>query len=1113
MSIFKKVIASFCLVTCLLSCKEQIAIEQSMAKQEEHTGFVLLDNKQTNVSFVNKVVNTEKLNIFNYRNFYNGGGVAIGDINNDGLADVYFTANMGPNKLYLNQGDFVFKDITEQSGTACENNWSTGVVMVDINADGLLDIYVCNAGLNDDMSAGQENKLFINKGDNTFTEEAKVYGLNDNGYTTHTAFFDYDKDGDLDAYILNNSFIPVNTLNYSNKRELKAKDWPVKEFLKGGGDKLMRNDNGRFVDVTSKAGIYSSLIGFGLGVNVGDLNGDDYLDIYISNDFFEKDYIYINQKNGTFKEEIESRVNHLSMSSMGADIGDINNDGYPEIFTTDMLPFDDVRLKTTSSYDNIDVQKLRRKQGFYDQYMQNALQYNQGDGTFKEIANYSHVAASDWSWGALMFDADNDKYNDIFVCNGIYHDVIDQDFIDFFANELNQKMAMSGEKSNINEIIKNMPSHPVANAFFKNLGNLRFELRSESYGLGEKTFSNGAAYGDLDNDGDLDLVVNNVNQKAMIYKNKTVNHKSIKIKLVGNGKNTFAIGSKVKAYVGDQLISRELIPSRGFQSSVDYTLCLGVGQSQKVDSLHILWPNDKITIAYQLNVDTMYTFDISKAMSKKAFAIRNKVIDPLLKLRKHDIAKHIENDYLDFYFEPNIPFLQSRDGPAVCKGDVNGDGLDDIYMSGGKGHKSVLYLQSNGDFVPSKQTVFDRFAYFEDVAATFFDADGDKDLDLAVASGGNESNATDIEMLPRLFTNDGNGNFTLSNKLAKTNCNISTIIAHDFDGDGDEDLFFGSRSIPLQFGKTPDSYLMENVNGVFKIDQSEKSKALKNVGNVRDAVWVDINNDRKKELVIVGDWMAPKIFQFSNGKFTLMESGFEKKEGFYGSVYPIDIDHDGDNDLMLGNIGENFNLYADEKSPIKLFINDFDENGTVDKILTKSVNGQDKPVYFKREITQQLPGLKKKNLKHTEYATKSIQALFDAKTIEKCEVKYIREMRSMVAINDGKGKFILKPLPMEAQLSCINAITSMDLDNDGVEEIIIGGNNYNFSSNLTKLDGHDGLVLKNINGELNFWNKKDTGYAIKGEVRRIFPITIQDKKCIFTFLNNDVSILYQLNNQ
>ena len=558
------------------------------SKDKTNTLFTQLPSSDTGIDFINEVKNGEDMNIFKYRNFYNGGGVAIGDINNDGLSDVYFTSNLGKNKLYLNKGNFKFEDISLKAGVEGKKVWSTGVVMVDINADGLLDIYVCNAG--NSKGSQQNNELFINNGNLTFTEKAEAYNLADTGITTHAAFFDYDKDGDLDVYILNNSFIPVSSLNYSNKRELRDKDWDVADILKGGGDKLLRNDNGKFVDVSEAAGIYGSLIGFGLGVTVGDVNGDLFPDIYISNDFYERDYLYINNKNGTFSEKIQDWTMHLSQSSMGADMADVNNDGKADIFVTDMLPEPDDRLKTTTNFENYDLFTRKLNLDFYTQFMQNTLQLNNGNQQFSEIANYAGVAKTDWSWGALLFDMDNDGLKDIYVCNGIYHDLTNQDFMDFFANEVMQKMVITGKKAEIETIINKMPSTPIPNYAYKNNANLTFSNQAQNRGFDTPSFAPGAAYGDLDNDGDLDLVVNNVNMEAFVYKNNAEKNKQnhfVKVKLKGDQQNKFAVGSTVELFSGSEILRQELIPSRGFQSSIDYTMTFGIG-NKKIDSLQVI---------------------------------------------------------------------------------------------------------------------------------------------------------------------------------------------------------------------------------------------------------------------------------------------------------------------------------------------------------------------------------------------------------------------------------------------------------------------------------------------------------------------------------------------
>lgn len=844
---------SFFAVAICYSCKQE---------QKKTVLFQLMEN--TGVSFNNKVVDGKKDNSFLFRNFYNGGGVAIGDINNDGLPDIFLTSNMGDNKLYLNKGNFKFDDITDKAGFKQDSMWSTGVVFVDINNDGWLDIYVCNSG---HMSNGnRKNKLYINNHDLTFTESAAKYGLDISAYTTQVSFFDYDNDGDLDCFMINNSPIPVNTLNNSNRRDLPDAEWPIADFLKGGGDHLFRNDNGHFTEVTKEAGIHGSLISFGLGVSVGDINGDGYADIFVSNDSYERDYLYINQKNGTFKDELEDWFGHTSFSSMGADIADINNDGYPEIFTTDMLPQDDYRLKTLGAFDNIDLYNAKVKSGFYHQYMKNCLQLNNGNSKFLDIANYSRVSATDWSWGALMFDMDNDGYNDIYVCNGVNKDVTNLDFMNYFANDILQKMVLQSKKEEIDKILTKIPVTPMLHKAFRNNGNLQFSDEGQNWGFTQASFANGAAYGDLDNDGDLDLVINNENGPAFIYKNNSreLNKNNfIGIFLKGKDKNTFAIGSKIKVFKDDKIFSREVIPSRGFQSCMDYKQIIGLGKISDLDSMIIIWPNRSISKFIHPEINKVH---LIQQKDDSAFLPKPQKIDSsemLLRIVKSNFDKHRENENIDFYYERNLPKMLSKEGPKAAVGDVNGDGLEDVYIGGTPGHPGQLYLQTkNGGFIKKEEASFLQFNDFEDEAVLFFDADNDGDLDLFVGPGGNNNPPYSRQMQFRLFKNDGKGNFTIDASAFQVNTegvNTAVAIANDFNGDGYPDLFVGGRSIPREYGPSPRSFLFINDGkGHFTDMAKSKNPEIANIGMVTSAAWADITGDGQKELIIVGDWMAQK---------------------------------------------------------------------------------------------------------------------------------------------------------------------------------------------------------------------------------------------------------------
>jgi hypothetical protein len=1084
-----------CICASIASCKQKKDAE--LFELVEHSG----------INFRNDVSDGKKENSFLFRNFYNGGGVAIGDLNNDGLPDVMLTSNMGDNKLYLNKGNLSFDDITSKSGMKQDSMWSTGVTFVDINNDGWLDIYVCNSG---HMSTGHRmNKLYINNHNLTFTEEAAKYGLDHKAYSTQVSFFDYDLDGDLDCFMIDNSPIPVNQLGYNNNRDLPEQKWNVGEFLKGGGNHLFRNDNNHFTEVTAEAGIHGSLISFGLGISVGDINGDGYPDIYVSNDSYERDYLYVNQKNGTFKDEFESRFDHTSFSSMGSDLADINNDGLPDIFNTDMLPDDDYRLKTTGAFDNIDLFHTKLKTGFYYQYVKNCLQVNDRNKRFIETGNYSGVSASDWSWGALLFDMDNDGFNDIYVCNGVNRDVTDLDFIEFFANDVIQKMVLTGQKDDVDEVLKHIPQNPLINKVYRNQHDLRFRDMAKEWGFKQASFSNGAAYGDLDNDGDLDLIVNNENQPAFVYRNNsrqlTKNH-YLGLQFKGKSPNTFAIGTKVDLYRGSEIITREQYPSRGFQSSMDYKLIIGLGDSKNIDSMVVTWPDLSMSSFVHPAADTVLVLN-QPEKNNRFRPYMPPQVTALFDSVQHGFDKHSEDDNVDFYYERNLPKMLSREGPKAATADVNGDGLQDIFIGGTAGHGGALYLQDrNGGFTKKPQPVFEQFKDFEDVAVVFFDVDKDGDADLLICPGGNNSKPDSRQMQLRLFLNDGKGNFSIDvSAFPNAGMNISSAVAGDFNGDGFMDLFVGGRSDPRNYGVDPASYIFINDGkGHFKDIAPTANPDIAHIGMVTGSAWEDVTGDKQPELIITGEWMAPRIFAFAQGHFVEQKTNLSDMFGWWETVAVADLDGDGRKDLVLGNIGENFYLNPDKEHPIKLWLNDFDQNQASDRVLTSTINGKDMPVFMKHEMEDQLPSLKKQNLKHRDYANKSVQELFSAEQIKTSKVKTFNYSASVIAYNKGNGQFNIVKLPAMLQLSSVNAVRCTDINGDGKPDLVVGGNEYGFLPQFERLDASRGAVLIN-KGSTGFelLSADRSGIEVNGQVRDICELNTPAGKALL-FLRNDM---------
>lgn len=1081
----------------------------NLDQRTQNALFEEMPSAQTHITFQNEIRYDKNFNIFRYRNFYNGGGVAIGDINNDGLPDIFVTSNFDDNKLYLNKGNFEFEDITEKAGLKGKHAWSTGVTFADVNGDGLVDIYVCNSGNRADESTGTKddraNELYLNNGNLTFTEKAAQYGLDDRGFGTHAAFFDYDKDGDLDMYLLNNSFIPINSLRDQNLRN-------ERDVL--GGDKFFRNDGQKFTDVSEKAGIYGSLIGFGLGITVGDVNNDNWLDIYISNDFYERDYLYINQQNGTFKESSTEQMGHVSASSMGADIADINNDGNLDIFVTDMLPGDDRRLKTTSTFESYEYFNSKVAKDFYYQYMRNMLHLNNGNNSngetsFSEVGCLSGVQATDWSWGALMFDMDNDGQKDIFVANGIVKNLTDQDFVAFLASEETMQQAIQQGGVNYKELIDKISSDPIPNYAYKNIGNLRFENKAREWGLEGPGFSNGAAYGDLDNDGDLDLVVNNNNAPLSVYKNKSVETLKthfLRVKLNGTAKNRVGIGAKVLVYQQGKTQLLQQMPNRGFQSSSDHVMVFGLGDNSKIDSVAIVWDDNKTQTLYKPKADQQIVFDHKNAVKTLTFP-KN---PPNLKtpFQNFDVLNytHEENDFVDYNRDGLLKQKYSTQGPAVAVGDVNADGLDDVFFGGANGKpKQLMVQQKSGIFKESTQAVFAQDLNTEAVAATFFDADQDKDLDLIVVTGSNEFMPDEPALKDILYLNDGKGNFTKDTRFPNLYDSGSCVAASDFDKDGDVDLFIGNRLIPSQFGYAPKSYLLVNDGtGGFQNYTKRFMPQSTELGMVTDAVWADVNKDSYPDLMVSQDWGELVVFtQSPNHTFT--KTVVANSAGWWNTLKPADVDGDGDIDFIAGNLGLNTRMIASEKQPAELYINDFDRNGSVEQIINcYTEDGNAYPMMLKQDLQKQIPSIKTRFVKFADYANKRINEIFSEEQLKNARVLRVTNPYTSLLINDGKGNFTIQALPIEAQYSPIFGIETLDYNHDGKLDILLAGNFFDLLPEMGRYDASYGLVLKG-NGKGQFVDVKssESGVYVKGQVRKVVKLKTTQQELIILAKNND----------
>ena len=914
----RKIFFYFLIISGFISCNSK----------KENTLFELLPSSKTNVYFQNNLEYTEELNPYTYRNFYNGGGVGIGDFNNDSLQDIFFTGNLVSNKLYLNKGNFEFEDITDKSGLNSKDIWSTGVSVVDINHDGFLDIYVCKSG--PPGGERRNNELFINNGDLTFTESSKAYGLDNEGLSTHAAFFDFDNDGDLDCYLLNNTIKSIG-IGLDMVKDLRKID-------SNQGNKLLRNDNGFFVDISKQAGIYTSDIGFGLGVTIGDINLDGWSDMFISNDFFEKDYLYINNQNGTFSESLEDYLNEISMGSMGADMADLNNDGFSEIFVTEMLPDRHDRRVSKAVFDSWDKYQFSLNQGYFHQFNRNALQLNNQNNSFSEISRITGLDATDWSWGALIFDMDNDGNKDVFVANGIYKDLLDQDYVNFLANPSIISNMIKSEKEPVKKLIDMIPSEPLTNFAFKNLGSLKFDNVSEEFGFDNKTFSNGSAYGDFDNDGDLDLVINNVNMLSNIYENKSSNN-WISFSFDSSSKNKFGVGNKIFLYTKNGLQFQELSPMRGFQSSVDYRLNFGIGNISNVDSVKIVWNNNQESTLQNLKINSHHLIkedNMIKSHNKNTINKQKKILSQSMSNIDYT---HIENNFVDFDRERLLFKMNSSEGPCLCVADFNQDGLDDIFIGSAKNQVSKIYYQTKKSEFKEYSEPFENDVLSEDVNCVVDDFDGDGRIDLIVASGGSEFSNFSPELRDRLYLNYGHMNFQkLDNSFASilTFESTSTISSDDIDNDGDKDLFVGTRLNPGSYGtQTKNFILINNGKGIFSDATSQYLGNDKIMKMVTDSEFIDIDNDGKNELVVVGEWMPILVFKNLNNKFLNISDslGLSKTNGLYNEVHCLDINNDGFNDIIIGNYGLNSMFKASVDKPLTLYVNDFDKNGRTEQIL------------------------------------------------------------------------------------------------------------------------------------------------------------------------------------
>ncbi|WP_290476531.1 MULTISPECIES: VCBS repeat-containing protein [unclassified Leeuwenhoekiella] len=1053
--------------------------------------------EDTGIEFSNDLTNTTQLNILNYLYFYNGAGTAIADFNNDGLEDIYFTGNQVSDKLYLNQGSFKFKDISAEAGIT-NNNWNTGVTAVDINADGLLDIYICTVSGHLDLKG--HNKLYINQGIKDgipqFKEESEKYGLDYHGLSTQAAFFDYDLDGDLDVYVLNHSVHPNSNYGRANIRR-------VSDSLTG--DRLYKNDNGYFTDVTSSAGILNSKIGYGLGVSVSDLNNDNYPDLYIANDFFENDYIYLNNRDGSFTEvnTTKNLLGHTSHFSMGSAIADINNDRNPDILSLDMLPQNLEVLKASGTEYTYPIYQNQLRNGYDYQFMQNALQLNLGGERFSEIAFQSGIAATEWSWSPLAADFDNDGFKDLYIANGILGATNDMDFVSFISNESIQKRLGKTMSEAELEFIKQLPQTHVPNYAYKNNGDGTFRDVTQSWTANSPSFSNGASYADLDNDGDLDIVVNNINAKAFILENKTTNP-GIQVRFKGEKNNTYGIGAKLTAFSGDTVQFFENYTTTGFMSAVPPSVLIGLGNASQIDSLLVTWPSGK-TQALK-NIKTNLLVEEKNAQenpSPKPFE------KPEISWVQDSLTlnfTHKDGASIEFSRDPLVPYAGTNTGPQIASTDLNQDGLDDMIILGAKAQKTVLFFQNkDGSFTEAFLPQADDDAINEDIAIAIFDADGNGTPDIAIASGGNEFTQGKA-LTPRLYLNE-NGNFTkIQGAFRNLNLNASTIKSVDLDGDGNLDLSITADLVPHEFGATPKQYLLKNDgSGNFTDITSSYAPEFQNIGNVKDIVWSDLDQNGYPDAIVAGQWMPISIFTNDGKRLKPVNTeSLQNTNGLWNSLKVADFDKDGDLDIVAGNWGLNTRLHASVQEPLNLYRFDFDANGKIDPITTYFYKGTETVLATKDELVKQLPYLNKKFLSYHAFAKASITDLFSAEKLKKAEKKQVFTLASTYFENTGDFSFKASQLPFMAQITSVKNIVAHDFNEDGLQDLLLLGNDSEISTQLGRLDASHGVFL--LNKGTTFEYEDAPNIDITGAVRSSTFFNLNEDPLLILGRNNDTPI-------